>query len=80
MNVTLLKEFFLTCAIINTGVLIIWFAMFTLASDWIYRYHSRWFKISLEEFHLINYKWMGFYKMLIFLFNIAPYIALLIMK
>jgi hypothetical protein len=52
--------------------------MFVFGSDWIYSIHSRWFKISLEEFHSIHYKGMAFYKLAIFMFNLAPYIALLI--
>jgi hypothetical protein len=77
MNITLLKEFFLFCTLINMVVLMIWFFMFTLASNLVYRYHSKWFKISFEEFHIIHYKFMGFYKILIFIFNLVPYIALL---
>jgi hypothetical protein len=52
--------------------------MFFFGSGWIYRIHSRWFKISLEEFHSIHYKGMAFYKLSIFVLNLAPYIALLI--
>ncbi len=80
MNIELFKEFFLWCTIVNMIGLIFWFLMFIIASDWIYRFHGRWFKISLEEFHSIHYKGMAAYKIMIFIFNLAPYIALLIIE
>ena len=78
MNIKFFQDFFLWCTIINTITLAFWVLMFVFGSDWIYSIHSRWFKISLEEFHSIHYKGMAFYKLAIFLFNLAPYIVLLI--
>ncbi len=49
-----------------------------LARDYIYRFHTRWFKIPPAEFDAIHYKAMAFYKMAIFLLNLVPYIALTI--
>lgn len=64
------------CAIINSGVLILWLVMFAVGRDWIYKIHGRWFRISEEKFDAIHYSGMAIYKLGIFLFNIAPYLAL----
>ena len=78
MNIKFFQDFFLWCTILNSVALFFWMLMFFGGGNWIYKFHSRWFKISLEEFHSIHYKGMAFYKTGIFLFNLAPYIALLI--
>lgn len=76
MNVETLRNFFLWCLIINTGLLLYWFAFFSLAHDWLYRFHGRWFKLPVEKFDTIHYGGMAIFKILIFVFNLAPYIAL----
>lgn len=64
------------CSLINIGLLIFWFAIFSLAHDWIYRLHGRWFSLSVERFDAIHYGGMALYKMAIILFNLVPYLAL----
>ncbi len=66
------------CTVINYGVLLLWFLFFTLAHDWIYRFHARWFRLPVEQFDAIHYAVMGIYKIGIILFNLVPYVALLI--
>jgi hypothetical protein len=51
---------------------------FTLAHDWIYQFHGKWFKLSVANFDAIHIAGMTFFKICIFLFNIVPYVALLI--
>jgi hypothetical protein len=66
------------CIVINYGVLLLWFLLFTLAHDWVYQLHRRWFRLTVEQFDAIHYSVMGFYKIGIFLFNLVPYVALLV--
>ena len=75
MNPDTIKELLLCSLAINYGVLIIWSAVFILAHDWVYRLHSRWFKISVETFDALHYAGMAVYKIGIFLLNFAPLIA-----
>jgi hypothetical protein len=75
MNPDTIKEILLCSLAINYGVLIIWSAVFILAHDWMYRLHSRWFKISVETFDALHYAGMAVYKIGIFLLNFAPLIA-----
>jgi hypothetical protein len=49
---------------------------FTLAHDWMYKIHGKWFKLSVDKFDTIHYAGMAFFKICIFLFNIVPYFAL----
>ena len=67
------------CSLINIGILLYWFMMFTQAHDWVYQLHSKWFQISVEQFDVIHYKAMAGFKLSIFVLNIAPWLALQIM-
>ena len=64
------------CTVINIGLLLWWFLFITLAHDWTYRLHSKWFKLSVEEFDTIQYAGMALFKIGILLLNIVPYLAL----
>lgn len=64
------------CTVINGGILLLWFIVFTVAHDWIHRMHGKWFQLSKERFDEIHYQSMSFFKLSIFLFNLAPYLAL----
>lgn len=64
------------CTLINYAMLLIWFGLFVFAHDWLYRLHSRWFKIQVETFDAINLAGISIYKIGIMLFNLAPLIAL----
>ena len=64
------------CAVINYGVLLLWFALYASAKEWLYRLHGRWFSLSKERYETVHLAGMTGYKLAIWLFNIAPYIAL----
>jgi len=76
MAIDLVRDALLWCFIINIGILIWWFLFFSLAHDWVYQFHGKWFKLSVEKFDAIHYASMAFYKICIFVFNIVPYFAL----
>ena len=76
MAVDMLHDTLLWCSIINMGLLLWWFMFIALAHDWVYRYHGKWFKLSVDKFDAINYAGMTFFKICIFVFNIVPYIVL----
>ena len=76
MTVDVVRDVLGWCAIINMGLLLWWFLFMTIAHDWVYRVHGKWFGLSLESFDSIHYAGMAFYKICILLFNIVPYLAL----
>ena len=75
MNPDTIKALLLYSLAINYAILMIWFAAFSLAHDWMYRLHRRWFRLSPETFDALHYAGMAFYKIGIIMFNIAPLVA-----
>lgn len=76
MTIDILRELLLWSTVINYGLLLWWFLAFLLAHDWMYRFHGRWFRLSVERFDAIHYAGMAAYKIGIFLLNLVPYLAL----
>ena len=76
MTIELVREILGWCAIINLGLLLWWFLFLSLAYDWTYRMHSRWFELTVEQFNSIHYAGMLLFKIAIFFFNLVPYFAL----
>jgi hypothetical protein len=76
MSIAIARDVLLWCAVINYGVLLVWFLFFLLAHDWMYRLHGRWFHLSVEQFDALHYASMALFKIGILLFNLVPYVAL----
>ena len=76
MTIELLRDTLAWCAVINIGLLLWWYLFITFAHDWTYRWHTKWFKMSIDTFDAVHYGGMGLFKIGIFLFNLAPYLAL----
>ena len=76
MNVETLQSFLGWCTLFNSGLLFVWLLVIWLAHDWVYRSHSKVCKLSVETFDAIHYSGMAIYKVAIFIFNLAPYLAL----
>lgn len=76
MSLDTLRTALLRCALINYGILMLWFLAFVLAHDWVYLLHGRWFRLSIEQFDMIHYAGMAVYKIGVLLVNVAPWIAL----
>ena len=64
------------CTLINFALLMWWFLFAVVAHDWTYRVHTKWFKISPEQFNAIHYGGMGIFKLIVIVFNLVPYLAL----
>lgn len=78
MPIETVRDFFLWCTILNYAVVLCWFLIFSLAHEWMYQLHYRWFCLSIEKFDTVHYTAMAIYKIGILLFNLVPFIALLI--
>ncbi|MCK5595173.1 hypothetical protein KAI19_03245 [bacterium] len=76
MTIDILREALGWCAVINIGLLLLWFLFFAFAHNLIYRKHSKWFKIPVETFNTIHYAGIAFYKIAILVFNVIPYFVL----
>ena len=66
----------LWCLGLNYAFLFVWFGAFRFAHQWMFRLHTRWFKLSVETFDAIHYAGMAIYKIGILLLNLVPLLAL----
>jgi hypothetical protein len=80
MSIENARGFFLWCSVINYAILLVWVVIGTLGRDWLYRWSSRWFRISPEQFDMLNIGGISLYKIGILLFNIVPCIALYLVR
>lgn len=71
-----LRTVFGWSVVCNMIFLMWWFFIFSFAHDALYRLHSKWFKIPVETFNAIHYAGIAFYKILIIIFNLVPYLVL----
>ena len=78
MTPTELKTILLWSLAVNYGLLLIWFSVFAFGHDTFYQFHRRWFLVSVETFDTIHYSAMAPYKIGLYLLNLVPLIALLI--
>ena len=76
MSIEFLRSFLLGCLGINYGILVLWFGVFVVAHDALYRLHARWFRISVAQFDAVHYAGMAVYKIGVLLLNLVPYVAL----
>ena len=75
-----IHSFFLWRTLINVGILMVWFLTFVFAHDWIRNFHGKWFHLSRDQFDAIHYAGIAIFKIGIWLLNLAPLLALSIMK
>ncbi len=76
MTIEIIRNALAWCTLINWGLLLWWFLFLTLAHHWTNRLHSKWFKLSVDQFDAIHYPGMAIFKVGIILFNLVPYLAL----
>ena len=76
MDIELLRSFLGWCALINFGILIFWFLMIKFTRKMVLDLHGKFLNISEEQFNLVQYQAMAFFKLSIFLFFLVPYIVL----
>ena len=78
MDIQTLTTFFMWCTIVNVAIFA-WAAIwFMLAPDFVYRVQTRMFPLPRETFNAIIYAFLALYKVLIIVFSVAPWLALLI--
>lgn len=76
MDIQTLTDFFMWCSIINIGFLFVLGLVFMLAPNLTYRLQSIFIPISRETFNVVFYSFIGFFKVIVLVFNVVPWIAL----
>ncbi|MEJ2470964.1 MAG: hypothetical protein P8Y96_07580 [Desulfuromonadales bacterium] len=78
MDIQILTSFFMWCTIINLCVYLVWVVFLVILPDFVYNIQSRFFPISRETFNTVIYSFLGAFKIFFLVFNVTPYVALLI--
>ncbi len=78
MDIQTLKAFFMWCTIINAGMFLLGTVFYLLTPDLVYRTQRLWFPIPRETFSVVMYSFLGLFKIVFLVFNVVPYLALLI--
>lgn len=72
-------RFFMLCTLINGGLLLFWTLMLLACSDFAYRMQKPFFPFPKEQWMGFMYGFLGLFKLLVIVFNVTPWIALLVM-
>ena len=76
MTTELLQSLLGWCLCINLAILLVWTLFFLLGHDLMYRMHGKMFRLSVETFDALHYGGLAAFKIVLIVFNIAPYVAL----
>ncbi|MBN22037.1 MAG: hypothetical protein CL678_12220 [Bdellovibrionaceae bacterium] len=80
MHLQEMKSFFMWCTFLNGGILFFWTALCIFAPHLVYRTQNFWFPMSKDSFSKMMYGFIGVFKIFFIVFNLTPYIALIIME
>ena len=78
-NIDAITEFLGWCSVINISILILSTILLTIMRGPIVRFHAKTSGVEAGELPKIYFQYLGNYKILIFVFNLVPYIALRLM-
>jgi hypothetical protein len=76
MSLEQLQTFLGWCTVINYAVLIFTTLLLVVFKKQIKSLHSIFFQLSPEKLESLYFKFLAYYKMLVIIFNLVPYVAL----
>ena len=76
MSLTEVRHLLLISTLINYAIVTIWFLVFVYAHEALYRLHTRWFRLSPQDFDKIHYATIAIYKIGVLLLNLVPLVAI----
>ena len=80
MSIPTLTNFFMWCTIINAGILTASTFFLVFATDFIYRRHTKWFPMPRESFNVVVYSSLVMFEIVFVVFNLVPFVVLLIIR
>ena len=78
MTIATLTSFFMWCTIINSGLMAFWIFIHLMAPNAVFRMQQIFFPISRETWDIVFYSFLAVFKIFVIIFNLVPFIALLI--
>jgi len=78
MNIQVMTSFFMWCTIINSAFMGLIVLLFQLCPEFVYRTQNRFFPIPRETYNVLIYGFLGMFKLFVIVFNLVPFVALLI--
>ena len=67
------------CSVINIGILLFTTLLLLPMNEWVANIHGRLFGIKRTDVQLSYFNYLANYKIVVLVFNLAPYIALKVM-
>lgn len=80
MNRNSLQVFFGWCLLLNGALLVFSSLVIRFAHAQVFWMHSDWVALNNETFNLAVYLLLGIWKLLVIVFNLVPYVALVVMN
>lgn len=79
MDIQMLKEFFMWCTIISGSVMVFWTLVYMSIPNLVFKSQTWVFpKMTRDNFDLIMYCFIGVFKIFFIIFNLIPFLVLLI--
>jgi hypothetical protein len=76
IDIIVVREFLFWCSAINIGILFFASVVVKTAGGWLYDTQGAWFSIPAETFNTVVYAVLGFYKFMVLLFCVVPWVVL----
>jgi len=73
-------RFFMWCTIINGAWFVFAALIYVFASDWVYNMQRKSFPVSRDAYNVVIYSFFALFKIVFIVFNVVPFVALLIVE
>jgi len=80
MDVSNIRKILGWCIIINLVMMLLFISISYLDHDWMYEIHFNFFQVAREDYESLLFNYMAFWKLLILVFFVIPYIAIRIVS
>lgn len=80
MDLDRLQEFLLWSLLVNAGIYIISLVGVLSLRRFLWKIHAKLFGVSEETVNKVVYLYLAFYKLLLIVFNLVPWIAIQLIK
>ena len=80
MDIETLRQFFLCWMLIDVGIYIFTVLAILFATQPLARLQAKLFRVSEETATEMLYRYVAFFKLFIIVFNLSPWLALMVMK